>query len=457
MEFKSTTLTTGGFESRVQRLLRDTEAHRKQPRDVFDVPAFRRQESVIISLNLTAMVGVVIIYAAFHSLLGDVALQVLIAFGARIFMQLAELLYLLSRFPLSPRVARFWAHLAVWLHVAFVMLICWLERSEDSHYIVLMLIPVVAAAFRFGPWGLAATLLVLSSVSFAEVWVTDDAVRQNFTDAEWFELATVVLAYVVVAIMLRTLVVQLRQDQRRLRFSLNALERTRDLMVRNERLAAVGELASGIAHEIRNPVAMIASSISMLKGGNVQADSRMLDIVRQESKRLEQLTSDFLAYARDKPAELQVTDLGATLGYLTSLAEAWAAEKQVTIETQCPRGAHAAIDRYQMHQALLNLLRNAVDASEPGSAIIVTAAVGSDVVSFHVANRGEPIPDDLANRMFEPFVSRKHGGTGLGLAIARRVAEAHGGQLELTMNSGGWVCLSLTVPIGIEPTAAPHR
>lgn len=421
------------------------------PQDV-GLENLRRQESALILLNLAILAGIFLVHALLMPTLGHPSRLFFTVVGARFLMQTVELIVLNGlTFPLNSRILLAYSRLSVWLNVAFAFLISvvgGISGLEDSHYIILMVVPIAAAAFRFTLGGVAVVSLAAGALTELEVWLY---FRWNppASTSEYFEAANVVLFYVVVALIVWYLVHNLRREQSRLVDSLEELSRTRDRLVEKEKLAAVGRLAGAMAHEIRNPVAMIVSSLSLAREGDVERFKKegMCDIVVAEAARLEKLTTDFLDYARVKKPEVRETSLETTVGYVAGIAKARAEETEVRFETTAPPGKTASFDPFQVHQALLNLVLNGIQATPPGGRVSIGAACGRDGgVRFTVENDAGPIPADVAESLFEPFFTTREKGTGLGLSVASNIARAHGGGLALAVNEPGRVRFDLEIP-----------
>jgi signal transduction histidine kinase len=433
----------------------------------FDWESFKGEQSILVLLNLAVLAGLVLVHIFFISLLGLPSRLLLILVTVRFLLLIAELLWLQNITSL-PRLwpVVIYRHVAIGLSIAFAFLVSYVAGSvdvagiADSHYSVLMILPIISGAFYFRlPGALAVTALTIA-LTFLQVWFFFQ--RHPPTDlTEYFEAATVCLIFFVVALVVSFLVAYLRREQINLKDNLAELYRTRDRLVAEEKLAAVGRLAAGIAHEIRNPVAMISSSLTVAmrheKDSPVRAE--MFDVAAQEAARLEKMTSDFLEYARTKTPVRSTVSLVDTLGYVASLGKAKASQIDSVIRLDVPPDLQALIDDAQIQAALLNLLTNAFDAMPPGGVVTLGARVGADhELAIYVENSGERVSDENARRIFEPFFTTKpKGGTGLGLSLVHSIAQAHGGTATLAINEVGCVRFCITLPDAAETVLTNGR
>jgi len=194
---------------------------------------------------------------------------------------------------------------------------------------------------------------------------------------------------------------------------------------------------------------MIASSLATANrpGQDEGARSEMFAIAAAEAERLERLTRDFLSYARPRVPKVARTNVMNTLNYVGALARAHAEEKRVSIQVVGEPDLEANFDPSQLHQALLNLVLNAIDACRAGDTVTLSARRDKqDRIIMEVADPGGPISQETLAQMFEPFFTTKAGGTGLGLAIARNIAREHRGDLALCSNEPSRVCFSIELP-----------
>jgi signal transduction histidine kinase len=318
----------------------------------------------------------------------------------------------------------------------------------DSPYYILMMIPVLQAAFRFSLPATIAVILVADLLNFFWIWQYFRlGARVEFD--EYLEAGAISLLYTLTGLVVWLLVNRLRYKELTLANKLEELDRTRHLLSEEEKLAAIGRLSSAISHEIRNPVAVISSSLQMARAANLDASQRdeMFQIAANEASRLEQLTSEFLNYALPHPPLKSQALVSEILGYLASSCRAYGTSKGLKLEVSAPEELMADTDLRQIQQALLNLVRNSIDASSQGQTVFIRGrSTDSGDILLEVENSGPPIPEESLPRLFEPFYTTKPAGSGLGLAISRNICRAHGGDLKLTQNRTGRVCFTIQLP-----------
>jgi two-component system sensor histidine kinase PilS (NtrC family) len=231
---------------------------------------------------------------------------------------------------------------------------------------------------------------------------------------------------------------------------LTELRRMQLEVERAERLASIGRLAAGIAHEIRNPLASISGSIEMLKTTpGADADSRQLmDIAVREVDRLNRLITDLLDYARPHKEERRRLDLGEHAGEIVRAFEQERREK-ITVAVDLPAGVVVEAAPGQLRQVLWNLIRNAADAmSTSGGEIALRLGTDGARATLAIRDQGPGIPPDRLDRLFEPFYSTKAGGTGLGLATVARIIADHGGTVDVSSEPAQGATFTVRLPLG---------
>ena len=238
------------------------------------------------------------------------------------------------------------------------------------------------------------------------------------------------------------------------RAEIESLHRTQ--MSRAEHLASLGELAAGIAHEVRNPLAGIAGAVEVI-GQHLPAGSshrEVLQEVRKEVQRIQLLLSDLLQYARPRPLQFLRSDLGDTIEQAVMLARQQVGQRDIQIEFAKPEGLPPVEhDAALIEQVALNLLVNAIQAMERAGSIRVRMETRDGLVGFQVADSGRGIAPDVLPKIFRPFYTTKGHGTGLGLSLAKGIVEQHGGSIEVTSRPGNGTEFYIWLPVTGAPVA----
>jgi len=222
------------------------------------------------------------------------------------------------------------------------------------------------------------------------------------------------------------------QQLREGRDEIERLHRTQ--MSRAEHLATLGELATGLAHEIRNPLAGIAGVIEIV-GRDLPTSSPARAVVKDIRQEIAQINRAVTALemARPNPPQIRSSDLNATVEHAVTLARQQALSKPITIElVKSPDLPQVDHDSVQIHQVLLNLLLNAVQAIENEGVIHVETAPHDGSAMIVVSDTGHGIPSENLPNIFRAFYTTKGNGTGLGLSLARRLVEEHHGRIEVS-------------------------
>jgi two-component system sensor histidine kinase PilS (NtrC family) len=233
------------------------------------------------------------------------------------------------------------------------------------------------------------------------------------------------------------------------------LSEVREMEVRMrkaDRLAAVGALSAGIAHEIRNPLASISGSIEMLQN-ELQLDGeqkRLMKLITRESDRLDRIISDFLEFARMRPPTMRGMPVDTCIeDVLALLRTNTAISKGIEIRLiKSVEGAWVSIDEEQLRQVFLNLCINACESMRGKGRLMIDLAVdGEDDLRISIQDEGPGIGEEAEKHLFEPFFTTKDGGTGLGLAIANKIIEAHNGRIAYRNRDEGGAEFSVVLPL----------
>jgi signal transduction histidine kinase len=227
-----------------------------------------------------------------------------------------------------------------------------------------------------------------------------------------------------------------------------ALQESRDLVAQQERRAAIGELAAGIAHELNNPLGVIKGYIKVLRKEVEGSQSgKDLDIITDEVNQCQRIVQGLLELARPQTLEMQPIELVEVVREALERLEKARTTRgpKITISTR-PERIEATADSQAVKRILVNLINNATDAAGPGGEVDVTVeeADGSAVIS--VGDSGKGIPPEIRDNLFKPFQTTKPDGTGLGLAISDALVRAHGGRIEADSGPKGGALFRVIIP-----------
>jgi signal transduction histidine kinase len=249
---------------------------------------------------------------------------------------------------------------------------------------------------------------------------------------------------------------QVEQVAERLRRVTRDLHHARREVLRSERLAAVGELAAGVAHDLRNPltsVKLLLQHAASQPRGAPFAESK-LRLILEEIARMEHTIQSLLDFSRPPALRRVRHDVRETLHRALNLVDGRARQQGVSLATALNNGPLTVdADPEQLHQVFVNLLINAIEAMPGGGQLLVAAeSAGGDPpeVQVRLHDTGPGLPDEILDRLFEPFATTKDRGTGLGLAVSRRIVEEHGGSIEGANDPQGGALFCVSLPRAVE-------
>jgi signal transduction histidine kinase len=323
-------------------------------------------------------------------------------------------------------------------------------------------VPIILAGYWYGVSG-GVLIAILTSIVYVPhiqmAWT--QGVQQQAS--RYAELVVFNLVGVVVGLLAGA---QRRVTERyqRAAVSLEAANRelreSYDHLRRADRLTALGEIAAGLAHEIRHPLASIGGALEIIEARAAEdsPEAEFSRLAKTELQRLDRLVMEFLRYARPHEPELRQVPLGDIVDRVAALVQVEADRRSVTLEVERPGALPpASVDPQQIEQVLLNVVLNAIQASPSGGRVIVRESLEEPDVLIDVIDEGPGVSNDHLARIFSPFFTTKEKGTGLGLAIAHRIVTAHAGSIATVdggARRGGWFCIRL--PITGPPPAPPR-
>jgi signal transduction histidine kinase len=342
--------------------------------------------------------------------------------------------------------------------------------SVAAATVVLVLVARAYLAGRRGALAVVVGATVLLATAINDGGVASGAFATGYlTDAGLAALivgiaTTPSARYAAAAHDLERRTKELRTRTNELRRSYEELRAAQEELVKKEQLAVVGELAAVIAHEVRNPLAIIANAVAGLRRPAISREDHevLLAILDEETSRLNRLVTDLLRYAR--PVNIQRSHLA--LGDLLERALALANTGAKTIRMELQIEAHEGRlwgDANLLRQVFDNLIDNAVQAMGTGGTLTVrvraTTDEGADGLAVDIIDTGEGMDTQVRSRALDPFFTTRPSGTGLGLAIVDRIVDAHGGRLAIESRAGEGTTVTVFLPHGSpsEPPPGPRR
>lgn len=228
-------------------------------------------------------------------------------------------------------------------------------------------------------------------------------------------------------------------------------DRAEHMMLQNAKLASIGQMAAGIGHELNNPLNNILSYSKLVERNVLDDETTLKDIqsLREEALRASNIIKGILNFARQVPPEYSLFNVAEWLSDTLGLVRQMAVSSDVNLQADVEYAGEVEGDRGQLQQALVNLLLNAIQASERGSEVRVRLRRENDFLSIEVVDAGRGIDPAVLDNIFDPFFTTKAEGegSGLGLSISLGIIERHGGMLKIDTHAGHGVCAKITLPL----------
>lgn len=348
------------------------------------------------------------------------------------------------------------------------------EIAINSSYYPIFYLPVMTAALYFGPWG-TLLLTLLASASYMSLllplWPMLHEELFYLPPEAWGELALRIVFFFLVGIIVNRFVMGYREQTHRYQEAAETLTRANEELKkaqaearRAERLAALGQLSAGLAHEIRNPLGVIKGSAEILNQKLKESDElakELSNYIYTEVNRLSALVSRFLDFARPSQLELRATDLPELIERaLKSVSEQQPMDKIVVKRDYTPGLPPVMLDQQLCDQVFTNLISNACEAmgEQGGQLSLRVHPDGSrrEIVA-EIEDTGPGIPSDLKEQIFNPFFTTKKTGVGLGLAIVTKIVDAHGGAVRVISDAGRGARFQVSFPQAGEPRAIAEK
>jgi two-component system sensor histidine kinase HydH len=330
----------------------------------------------------------------------------------------------------------------------------WHELSLRLYYL-----PILVSAYWYGAPGGLIVALVSSAVYVQHIFQptsTFDASRY----AEVVVFHVIGLCVGMLSTAQRRVTMRYQHVAATLESANRELRDSHEQIRRIDRLKTLGEVATGLAHEIRHPLASIRGALEIIEARSQmetpEAEFSRLGMV--EVDRLDHLVWEFLRYARPHDPELRSVPLHEIVERVVRLLRVETERAQVRLDTESAETLlDVVVDPLQIEQVLLNVVLNAIQASPAGTRILIRGHLDHRQAVLDVVDQGPGIPAEHLSSIFSPFFTTKDKGTGLGLAIAQRIVTAHDGRIDVHQTSTRGTCIRVRLPIGQAAGQAVHQ
>ena len=330
------------------------------------------------------------------------------------------------------------------------LFVLWHNVFQRLYYL-----PIIYTAIAFG-WRGGVAAAFLSGLCYLPHIVGAWHHMPGYTVNQYAEL----IVFLMVGATTGILADQGRRKQSELEAATLELERVnRELqdsfeqIKRADRLSAIGQLAAGLAHEIRNPLGSIEGAANIIDSAKTSEETRRssLAIIRKETRRLNGLLTGLLDFARPRPPEFRPVDLGQLIDSVIALVGHTAERQKIRIRRALPGWLpRLPSDSEQLKQVLLNLTINAIQAMPDGGEIVIRAERRDSFIWLSVRDEGQGIGEADLDKIFDPFYTTKEAGTGLGLSVAHQIVTQHGGRIRAVRNLGPGMTFSIILPLKEE-------
>jgi len=312
-------------------------------------------------------------------------------------------------------------------------------------------VPILMAAYWYGAIG-GLLLAFASSVAYVHRMLQVTPAFDASRDAEVVVFYVIGVSVGLLATAQQRIAERYQRTAATLESANRELRESHEQIRRIDRLKTLGEVATGLAHEIRHPLASISGALEIIesrsRAGSPEGEFSRLAMA--EVQRLDSLVWEFLKYARPHDPELRVMPLDEVVTQVVMLLHVEAERARVALEVEQRTPAEMAIDPLQIEQVLLNVILNAIQATPPGKRVVVRERLDGHEAVVDVVDEGPGIAAEHLPNVFSPFFTTKEKGTGLGLAIAHHIVLAHGGRLDIHQTSSRGTHFRICLPLGVE-------
>lgn len=295
-------------------------------------------------------------------------------------------------------------------------------------------IPVILSAFFFGARGGGIVAALSGLIFFSHLFLQWRVHEHYDLTGRYLEI----MMYLVVGILIGFLTDLERKQRRRTEQAYEKLKDSFEKAKESARLAALGTLAAGVAHEIRNPLGGVKGAMEIISDEFEPSHPkyRFVEIMKKEISRMERIVGDFLGFSKPQKPVLAPDQINIVIRSVLDLCKKNLSKNRITVKTEFTDDIPATcFDSNQIKQVLLNLILNSIDSMPDGGTLVVCTSRTENDIKIKVSDSGVGINPDEADKLFEPFYTKKQNGTGLGLPISKQIAEQHGGSLVIRNRS----------------------
>ncbi|MCK5506403.1 MAG: PAS domain-containing sensor histidine kinase, partial [Thermodesulfovibrionia bacterium] len=225
-------------------------------------------------------------------------------------------------------------------------------------------------------------------------------------------------------------------------------------LIRTEKIAAVGQIAAGVTHEVKNPLNSLAINTQMLlkelsnKFGTDSSSYESASLIKYEINRINNILEEFVNFAKFPEPRFVENNMNQTINEVADLISESAKNSGVTLNLSLRENIPPAkFDARQFKEVLINLSQNAIKAMKDGGTLEIKSSLTGDNIIINVSDTGEGIPEKNYDKIFSPFFSTKEGGLGLGLSIVQRIVESHGGKINCISQVGKGTAFEILIPV----------
>ncbi len=323
------------------------------------------------------------------------------------------------------------------------------QVQQGNFFEILLGIPKESRMITFAPLRAEKLPSLISGPILGVVEIVQD-LSEEYKTIFGYQILVISTSALVMLVLFIFLVFVVRRGEKIIEARAQERMRLKEQLSQTEHLSSLGEMAAAISHEIRNPLGIIRSSSELLKKKITVIDpsNTVPDIIIEESTRLNNIITDFLNFARPRTPTLLPCSveevIEKNLTFLSTMKEAEKYRAHREFEDDLP---DISADSALLYQAFLNIIINAAQAMPDGGTIFIRTAANQNTVTVTFGDDGPGIPDDILEKIWNPFFTTKESGSGLGLGVVKKIIELHGGDIQIRNRPEGGSEVMITLPI----------